>query len=377
MKFCHLSDLHIGKRLMGYSLIEDQRYILDEILEIINENNADGLIIAGDIYDKSIPPVEGVLLFDEFLSKVSQMGLPVFIISGNHDSVERLSFGSKLMSKADVFVSSVFSGKPDKYTLKDKYGNINIFLLPFVKPYYVRSFYPDETVDSYDAAIKTVLKNTDINENERNVLVCHQFVTGAKTCESEEIMAGSLENVDCSAFDKFDYAALGHIHGPQKICREEVRYCGTPLKYSFSEASHKKSVTFIDFAEKGNVKIETVPLKPLHDLREIKERYDFITSKENYAGTNTDDYIHITLTDEEDIPNVLEKLRSIYPNIMKLDYDNTRTRTAALSQAPERVDLKTPTELFEDFYKEQNGSDMNEEQQKFVRKIVDKIWSDN
>ena len=376
MRFVHLSDLHIGKRLMGYSLIDDQRYILNEILEIIDNTNADGIIIAGDIFDKSIPPIEGVTLFDEFLCEIVKRNLPVFVISGNHDSPERLSFGSKIMSASNVFVSAVFDGTMQKHTLTDNFGNINIYLLPFVKPINVRGFFPDDNIDSYDMAVKFILKNTEINENERNILVCHQFVTGAVISDSEEIVVGTLDNIDSSAFEKFDYVALGHIHNPQKIGRDEVRYCGTPLKYSFSESNHNKSVTMVEFLEKGNIKIEKYPLKPLHDLREIKGSYAELTARENYIQTCTDDYLHITLTDEQDIPNAVEKLRSIYPNIMKLDYDNSRTRNIFLGETPQEVNLKTPLELFQDFYKEQNGTSISEEQLDFVRKFAEEIWGE-
>ncbi|MGN0595466.1 MAG: exonuclease SbcCD subunit D [Hominimerdicola sp.] len=377
MKFVHLSDLHIGKRLMGYSLIDDQRYILNEILEIIDNTNADGIIIAGDIFDKSIPPIEGVTLFDEFLCEIVKRNLPVFVISGNHDSPERLSFGAKIMSASNVFVSAVFDGTMQKHTLTDNFGNINIYLLPFVKPINVRGFFSDDNIDSYDIAVKFILKNTEINENERNILVCHQFVTGAAISDSEEIVVGTLDNIDSSAFKKFDYVALGHIHNPQKIGRDEVCYCGTPLKYSFSESNHNKSVTMVEFLEKGNIKIEKYPLKPLHDLREIKGSYTELTARENYIQTCTDDYLHITLTDEEDIPNAVEKLRSIYPNIMKLDYDNSRTRNIFLGETPQEVNLKTPLELFQDFYKEQNGTSISEEQLDFVRKFAEEIWGEN
>lgn len=374
MKFIHLSDLHIGKRVNEFSMIEDQKYILKVILNIIDDEKPDGVLIAGDVYDKSVPSAEAVQLLDDFLCRLAERKLPTYIISGNHDSAERLSFGGRLMDMSGIHLSPVYNGKVEPFTLTDEYGKVNIYMLPFVKPVNVRRFFPDSEIESYTDAIKIAVDSMNVDEKERNIIVTHQFVTGASRSESEEISVGGSDNVDASVFDAFDYVALGHIHGPQKIGRESVRYCGTPLKYSFSEANHKKSVTVVEMGEKGKIEIRTVPLVPKHDLREIKGKYEEILLKENYEGTNTEDYIHITLTDEEDIPDVMNRLRVIYPNIMKLDYDNKRTRSNQAVGKAEGVEKKSPLELFSEFYYDRNGQTMSEEQTAFMQNLIEEIW---
>lgn len=374
MKFIHLSDLHIGKRVNEFSMIEDQKYILKVILNIIDDEKPDGVLIAGDVYDKSVPSAEAVQLLDDFLCRLAERKLPTYIISGNHDSAERLSFGGRLMDMSGIHLSPVYNGKVEPFTLTDDYGKVNIYMLPFIKPVNVKRFFPDSEIESYTDAIKVAVDSINVDEKERNIIVTHQFVTGASRSESEEISVGGSDNVNASVFDAFDYVALGHIHGPQKIGRESVRYCGTPLKYSFSEANHKKSVTVVEMGEKGKIEIRTVPLVPKHDLREIKGKYEEILLKENYEGTNTEDYIHITLTDEEDIPDVMNRLRVIYPNIMKLDYDNKRTRSNQAVGKAEGVEKKSPLELFSEFYYDRNGQTMSEEQTAFMQNLIEEIW---
>ena len=374
MKFIHLSDLHIGKRVNEFSMIEDQKYILKVILNIIDDEKPDGVLIAGDVYDKSVPSAEAVQLLDDFLCRLAERKLPTYIISGNHDSAERLSFGGRLMDMSGIHLSPVYNGKVEPFTLTDEYGKVNIYMLPFIKPVNVKRFFPDSEIESYTDAIKIAVDSMNVDEKERNIIVTHQFVTGASRSESEEISVGGSDNVDASVFDAFDYVALGHIHGPQKIGRESVRYCGTPLKYSFSEANHKKSVTVVEMGEKGKIEIRTVPLVPKHDLREIKGKYEEILLKENYEGTNTEDYIHITLTDEEDIADVMNILRIIYPNIMKLDYDNKRTRSNQAVGMAENVEKKSPLELFSEFYYDRNGQTMSEEQTAFMQNLIEEIW---
>ena len=374
MKLIHLSDLHIGKRVNEFSMIEDQKYILKVILNIIDDEKPDGVLIAGDVYDKSVPSAEAVQLLDDFLCRLAERKLPTYIISGNHDSAERLSFGGRLMDMSGIHLSPVYNGKVEPFTLTDEYGKVNIYMLPFIKPVNVRRFFPDSEIESYTDAIKVAVDSMNVDEKERNIIVTHQFVTGASRSESEEISVGGSDNVDASVFDAFDYVALGHIHGPQKIGRESVRYCGTPLKYSFSEANHKKSVTVVEMGEKGKIEIRTVPLVPKRDLREIKGRYEEILLKENYEGTNTEDYIHITLTDEEDIPDVMNILRIIYPNIMKLDYDNKRTRSNQAVGMAENVEKKSPLELFSEFYYDRNGQSMCEVQTAFMQNLIEEIW---
>ena len=377
MKLIHLSDLHLGKRLNEFSLIEDQEYILKEILHIIDNENPDGIIIAGDVYDKSVPSGEAVELFDDFLVKLAERKLQVYIISGNHDSPERLAFGNRIMNASGIHFSSVYNGRPDKCEIEDEYGKAAVYLLPFIKPAHVRRFFPEENIESYTDALNVAINEMNIDKNIRNILVSHQFVTGALRSDSEEISVGGTENVDAESFKDFDYTALGHIHRPQNIEKNKIRYCGSPLKYSFSEARYEKSVTVVELKEKGNVNVYTVPLKPLRDMAELRKNYDELTLKSFYDGTTyKEDYIHITLTDEEDIPNVLDKLRSIYKNLMKLDYDNERTRHQAEINGADNIEHKSPSQLFEEFFKLQNGIDMTSEQTKYISDLIEEIWEE-
>jgi len=373
MKFVHLSDLHLGKRVNGYSMIEDQKYILLKILNVIDEQKAEAVVIAGDVYDKPIPPTEAVQLFDDFLFRLVERKLQILVISGNHDSPERIAFGSRFMDKSGVHMSQVYNGKNDLVELKDKYGKVNFYMLPFVKPSNVRRFFEDEEINTYTDAVRVAVSHMNVNKKARNVIITHQFVTGAQRSESETIAVGGTDNVDSYVFDDFDYVALGHIHGPQNVGKNTVRYCGTPLKYSFSEISHKKSVTVVEMKEKGNVKVSTVELTPKLDMREIKGTYEELTFKKNYENTNTEDYLHIILTDEEDVADAVAKLRCVYPNLMKLDYDNTRTRNSlALTQA-EETEKKTDTELLSEFFEKQNGKPLSDEQLEYAANLFEQI----
>lgn len=375
MKFIHLSDLHLGKRVNEFSMSEDQEYILTKIINIIDEQKPDGVIIAGDVYDKSVPSAEAVELFDDFLVCLAKRDLKVFVISGNHDSAERIAFGGRLMDKSGIYMSPVFDGKVEPITLKDDFGDVNTYMLPFIKPSNVRRFYPENEIVTYTDAVKTVVDSMEIDVSKRNVLVTHQFVTGAVRSESEDISVGGTDNVDASVFESFDYVALGHIHSSQKCGGEYIRYSGTPLKYSFSEANDKKTVTVVEMNDKGNISLDFIPLVPKRDMVEIKGTYDELTLKSFYENTTyQDDYIHITLTDEEDIPDVLTKLRVIYKNIMKLDYDNKRTRTMNEIDGAENVKEKTPFEHFSEFYELQNGQPLSDEQTEFVSDIIEQLW---
>ena len=373
MKLMHLSDLHLGKRLNEFSLIDDQKDIIIKILNIIDDKKVDGVIIAGDVYDKSIASAEAVKLFDDFLSNLARRNLKVFVISGNHDSAERIAFGNRIMDNAGVYLSPVYNGNVKQITLDDEYGNVNIYLLPYVRPSIVRKYFEDEEILSYTDAMEVVIKSLDIDTSTRNVLICHQFVTGASRSDSEDISVGGLDNVNSEVFKDFDYVALGHIHNPQNI-KTNIRYCGTPLKYSFSEANNIKTVTIVDLNKKGDIKIEEVPLQPLRDLREIKGNYEHLVSKEYYQDTNKSDYLHITLTDEEEIYDAMAKLRTIYPNIMKLDYDNKRTRKNQLVDMDEEELKKSPLELFNGLYNKQNNADLNDKQKEFLQELIDSIW---
>ena len=377
MKIMHLSDLHIGKKVNEYSMLQDQIYILKEILRIIDNEKLETVIIAGDVYDRSLPPNEALELFDEFLYQLSSRNVNVFVISGNHDSPERISYGGRMMTENKIFLSPVYDGNVKPISLNDDYGEVNFYLLPFIRPADIRRYFPDENIENYTDAVKVAIDNMNVDFSERNILITHQFVTGAELSESEDIIVGGTDNVSGEVFDGFDYVALGHIHREQTVGKDNIRYCGTPLKYSFSEAKHIKSVTILDFKDKENIEYSKIPLTPLRDMREISGTYDELTLKSNYENTNVDDYLHITLTDEEDIPDAIGKLRSIYPNIMKLDYDNLRTRGSGIVDAIENIESKSPFELFADLFKQQNNQDMSEEQEEIMRNLIDKIWEEN
>ena len=377
MKFIHLSDLHIGKRVNEFSMLEDQEFILAKILEIIDLEAPSGVIIAGDVYDKSVPSAEAVRLFDDFLSRLARRKVPTFIISGNHDSAERLAFGAQIMGSSGIHLSPVYNGVVEPILMADKHGEVGIYMLPFIKPAHVRRFYENEEFNSYTGAMEVAIRHMNVDEKRRNILITHQFVTGASRSESEEVSVGGSDNVDASVFASFDYVALGHIHGPQNCGDARIRYCGTPLKYSFSEAKDEKSVTVVELEEKGVLSVRTIPLIPKREMREIKGKYADLMLKSFYENTTyTDDYMHITLTDEDDVPDAIGKLRIVYKNLMKLDYDNTRTRTQSEITGAEDVETKSPMQLFGEFYEAQNGQEMSAEQQSFISDLIEKIWGD-
>ena len=357
-------------------MLDDQKYILKEILRIIDEEKVEGVWIAGDVYDKSVPPLEAVRLWDEFLTELANRSLPTFVISGNHDSPERLAFGAQILDSRQIYLSPVFENTVQPIFMNDENGEIAIYLLPFIKPAHVRHVYPEETIESYQDAVEVAIRNMKVDKARRNILLAHQFVTGSSKCESEEVSVGGVDNIDISAFEPFDYVALGHLHGPQKTGRDTVRYCGTPLKYSFSECNHKKAALIVDVLEKGRIELKSVPLIPLRDFREIKGSYMEVTAKDFYQDTNTRDYIHITLTDEEDIPDAVGKLRTIYPNLMRLDYDNKRTREGQEFHLDEEIEKKTPLQQLMDFYELQNNQKMSEEQIEISQKLMEKIRED-
>ena len=375
MKLLHLSDLHLGKRVNEFSMIDDQRHVLDQILCVIDAERPDAVLIAGDVYDKPVPTAEAVALLDWFLVELSGRELQVFVISGNHDSAERMAFGGRLMEQSGVHLAPVYDGTVARWTLTDEHGPVHLYLLPFVKPVHVRRCFPEREIETYTDAVAAAVEAMDVDPAARNVLVTHQFVTGAARCESEEVSVGGSDNVDASVFDKFDYVALGHLHGPQTVGRETVRYCGTPLKYSFSEVHHKKSVTVVELGEKGTVTVRTVPLTPRRDLVELRGTYEEVTRRDFYEGTGYgDSYVHITLTDEEDVPDALGKLRMIYPYLMKLDYDNQRTHAVGVGDEGGDLQRRSPMELLEEFYELQNGQPMGQEQRQFARQLMERIW---
>lgn len=372
MKLIHLSDLHLGKRVNDFSMLEDQAYILDRILEIIDTQRSDAVLIAGDIYDKTVPSAEAVALLDDFLVKLANRSLAVLLISGNHDSPERLSFANRLMVEKGVHIAPVYHGEVTPITLKDACGPVDFWLLPFLKPIHIRRFFPEEGVESYTDAMACVIRHMPLDPARRNVLVTHQFVTGAERCESEELSVGGADNVDASVFAPFDYVALGHLHGPQNVDGARVRYCGTPLKYSFSEVRHQKSVTVAELGDKGTLDVRAVPLIPKRDMVELRGGFAQVTSPEFYRQVDRDAYVRVILTDENDIYDAMGQLRPIYPNLMRLDYDNLRTRSGGLEL--EEADVKRdPLELFAEFYQQQNRRPMTEEQRRYLAELVEQI----
>lgn len=383
VKLIHLSDLHIGKRVNEYSMLEDQQYILGEILKIIDKEQPDAVLLAGDLYDRPVPPSEAVCLFDRFLSALAERKHTVLAVSGNHDSPERIAFGTQLMQKSGVFFAPVYDGTLQPVTLRDEFGEVDFYLLPFLKPAMVRRFFPEKEIESYTDALRAALPAFPAKrENgQRRVLLSHQFVTGASRSESEEISVGGTDNVDAAIFADFDYTALGHLHSPQNVGTERIRYCGTPLKYSFSEARQQKSVTVAelgplaedDFAE---LRIRTIPLIPLRDMREVRGSYVQVTARDFYEESNREDYVRVTLTDEEDIPGAVDKLRTVYHNLMKLDYDNRRTRSSQEITVDASAEKKTPLELFAEFYEKQNNAPLGEQERQAVSALIEHIWDE-
>lgn len=388
MKFIHLSDLHLGKRVNEFPMTEDQRYILNKITELIRKEKPQAVLIAGDVYDKPVPPAEAVELFDDFISGLSELGAEVFVISGNHDSAERLSFGSRIMDKRGVHFTGGYDGKTHMFPVSDEYGEVNIFMLPFLKPTHVRCVMekegiPEEErpeIKTYTDAVSYAIERMGIDTEKRNVIMSHQFVTGAMTSESEEITVGGLDNVDKTAFEAFDYTALGHLHIPQDVSSGRMRYCGSPLKYSFSEAGRDKSVTIVELGEKKDgvceCHVRYSGLEPMRDMKILRGSFNELTDKNYYQNIKTDDYFKVILTDEEDVIGALGVLRTIYPNIMRFEYDNVRTRAVSGIPAEASDDRRSPAEIFGTLYESMNGKPMSEEQQLFIQKLAERIWGD-
>lgn len=375
MKLIHLSDLHLGKRVNEFSMLEDQKDILNKIIAVIEKEQPDAVLIAGDVYDKSVPSAEAVELFDEFLVQLANTKTQVFIISGNHDSAERLAFANRLIDASGIHLAPVYRGEVTPFSFKDEYGTVDLYMLPFVKPANVRRFFQEEEIRSYEDALKAAIRAMQVNEKNRSILITHQFVTDALVSDSEDLSVGGTDQVSAEVFEAFDYVALGHLHRPQNV-KENIRYCGTPLKYSFSEVNDIKSVTVAELKEKGSLSMWEIPLAPLHEMKEIKGNYADLTFKGYYDAHPElkDSYLHITLTDEEDVPDAAAKLRVIYSLLMKLDYDNTRTRNQQRVTALSEVEKKTPMELFDAFFEMQNGQTMSAEQKQYVETLIEKIW---
>lgn len=394
MKFLHTADLHIGKSVCEHSMLDEQRHILASILEVVRGEKPDALLVAGDVYDKSVPSAEAVAVLDDFLVRLSETGTKVFVLSGNHDSAERIAFGGRLMEDRGVHMSSVYSSEFAPVTLQDEFGEVDVWMLPFVRPATVRACLGSDEerdqVTDYTSAMRMAIAQMHFTPGRRNVLLAHQFVTGAERSDSEENVGG-LDNVDASVFDGFDYVALGHIHKPQNVAKDtagnaRVRYSGTPLKYSLSEAGHKKSLTVVELAGKSadglaGIEVREIPLTPKHDVREIKGTFAELVSPEFQRrqlveGLELDDFVYVKLTDENDVPDAVLKLRGIYPNLMMLDYDNERTRNQHVTVGDGKVEQKTPMELFGEFFSDMTKRELNEEEREFVRDIIDGIWEE-
>lgn len=369
MRFLHLSDLHLGKRFKEFSMISDQKYILNQVLDIIDNSNLDFVILAGDIYDKSIPPTSAIELFNDFLVSLVERNLKVFIISGNHDSSERLCSYEKLTSNSGIFFSNTYDGTIKSVCLSDVYGDYTIHLLPFIKPSHVNFFAQSDVCKSYTQAVSMALQSHSCDFDSRNILVSHQFVTGAITCDSEEFSVGGLDNIDASVFHGFDYVALGHIHRPQRITSDFIRYCGSPLKYSFSECNHKKSVTIVEICEKNNTTIEQVELVPLRDVRELSGVFSDII-----LMTKSEDYIHVILHDDDEIFDAISRIRQVFPNVMSIAYDNERTRMQSEISGVDASQITSPFDIFAEFFNEQNNSELSQAQSEFMQDLCDKIW---
>lgn len=394
MKFIHTADLHIGKSVCEHSMLDEQRFILTSILDVVKREKPDAFLVAGDVYDKSVPSAEAVAVLDDFLVRLSETGTKVFVLSGNHDSAERIAFGGRLMANRGVYMSPVYSGAFTPVTLKDESGEVDVWMLPFVRPATVRACLESDEdraqVTDYTSAMRMAIAQMKLTAGRRNVLLAHQFVTGAERSDSEENVGG-LDNVDASVFEGFDYVALGHIHKPQNVAKDEagmarVRYSGTPLKYSLSEASHKKSLTVIELGVKAeiglaNIDVREIPLTPEHDVREIRGTFAELVSpefqrKQLADGFKLDDYVYVKLTDENDVPDAALKLRGIYPNLMMLDYDNERTRNQKIVVGEGKAEQKTPMELFGEFFSDMTKRELNEEESEFVRDMIESIWEE-
>lgn len=382
MKFFHLSDLHIGKQLHRYNLKEDQQVILKEVITYAKELRPDAIVIAGDIYDKSVPSAEAVNVFDEFLTDLSEITpeIPILIISGNHDSPDRLKYASEILKRHHIYLAGNVPERPEehieKVTLHDAYGEVDFYLLPFMKPAYVKNIFVDGTPETYSDAVKEIIKREKIDyKDKRNVLVSHQFYVGEKaespeTCDSEVFSVGGIDNVDIGSVKEFDYVALGHLHGAQCIGKPEIRYCGTLLKYSVSESAQNKSLTVVTLKAKGEKpEIENYPLHPLRDVRKKKGTLDEIIKE--FRETEKDDYISITLTDEIDPYKPKEQLERIFSHILEIRVDNQRTRTK-LKEMDEELVMKDPFTSFAEFYKEMQGREMNGEEETIMKEIFDK-----
>lgn len=378
MKILHTSDLHIGKRVKEYSMLDEQRFILKQILSIATDEQPDAIILAGDIYDKSVPSAEAVSLFDDFLVGLAKLGKAIFIISGNHDSPERISFASRIMQTSRIYLSPVYDGTIRPVILPDGESEVAFYLLPFIKPSVVLHYVEEGTeIKTYDDAMRYAISKMDIDKSRRNILIAHQYVTGAERSESEDMVIGGLDNVDASVFDPFDYVALGHLHRPQYCGRETIRYSGSPLKYSISEVYDKKSVSIIEINAGQAPVVTEHALTPLHEWYALRGTYDELTARDYYEGKGYQEgYVSITLTDEDDVPDGMRKLRTIYHRLLDLSYDNKRTRAGMTNIGkPMNVNELNPIELFSELFEKQNAQPFSDKQREYVNSLIDQVFN--
>lgn len=380
MRILHLADLHIGKIVLEQSMLEDQKYMLNQVIDKIKEEGIELVLISGDIYDRSVPPSDAVVCLNNFLKTlVKELKIKVCIIAGNHDSKERLGFGSEIFAEEGLYISANYNGNLDKVELEDEYGKLNLYMLPYIKPVEVKEFFEDKEITSYHDAVKSVIEKETINKKERNIILSHQFVTAGneepERSESETLTLGGTENVDVSCYKNFDYVALGHIHGPQRIGRDTARYAGTILKYSFSEVNQKKSLVVIDFKEKDNLEINLIPLKPLRDMRVIKGPIEELVKEENYKGTNREDYIRAIITNEEPVYDAIGQIKRVYPNTLRLDIENSKMNSSIEKELSnlDNIKKKDEVELFNEFYNFQHNQDLNDIQLEIIKEVVKEV----
>ena len=376
MKLVHLSDLHLGKLVSGFSMVADQQYILKQIEEIIEAERPDAVLLAGDLYDKSVPSAEAVRMLDHFLTWLAERRITTIAISGNHDSAVRTAFASAILAQEGIHMAPVYDGHIEPILLQDAYGEVAIYSLPYIKPIHVRQAFPEEEAGDYDQALRVAVSHIPLSGARRNVLLTHQFITGASRADSEEMAVGGLDQVDGEVFAAFDYVAAGHLHRPQNLQNGRIRYCGTPLKYSFSEERDAKSVTVVELGEKGDRRVRTVPLSPLHDMRTLRGSYHDLMRPASYQGAGQEDYLRIVLTDEEEILNGFGRLQTAYPNLMKLEYDNRRTRAQDRGEEVPAGKDKRPSEWFAALYEKQNGEPMRPAQEALLKGLIEEIWEE-
>ena len=375
MKLLHVGDLHLGKSLGDFDLTEDQEYLLNQLLEIVDSRSVDAVLIAGDVYDKAIPSEAATRMLDYFLSSLAKRNVYTYMISGNHDSDERLNYGSNLFETNHIFISTKYDGRLYKQTLKTGKEEADIYLLPFVKASQVRHYLPEAKIESYDDAVRAIFDKEEIDTSRCNILVAHQFVMGKS--EDPELggseslgtqSVGLVEKIGYDCFDDFDYVALGHIHSPQQVGRKEVRYCGSPLKYSLSEVNNEKSVSLITVDAKKKVDVELVPIKPMRDLRHIKGNFKDLLAKSNV--TAPEDFIYATLTDEEIINDAMGIFQQTYPHTVKIDYDNSHTREIEQVDISKIAENRSFEDLISDFYRQMYSCEISEEEMDIMRTVA-------